>query len=239
MDIHKPKPIHNWRDFLKEFATIVLGVSVALAAEQGVEWWHWQSEVSAAREAIHAEMGVNNSRLFATRLGLSPCLERQADEAGHILDDLETKRPPRHFTTFHPGFGAPPQDSDWQAERSAQSLIHFPRAELALIGRYYISLGNFRNADTTEREAWRTLSVLRQPPLEINSSDLLRLRAALMTARDVARLIQLNGVRQLKLSNEIGATTVAPDRDRIEKFCALDYEAFNQWSLSLEQPQKR
>jgi dihydropteroate synthase len=36
MDIHKPKPIHNWRDFLKEVGTIVLGVSIALA-QQGVD----------------------------------------------------------------------------------------------------------------------------------------------------------------------------------------------------------
>ena len=34
MEIHKPKPIHNWRDFLKEVGTIVLGVCVALGAEQ-------------------------------------------------------------------------------------------------------------------------------------------------------------------------------------------------------------
>jgi len=37
MDIHhKPKTWHGWHEFLKEFGTIVLGVSVALAAEQGV-----------------------------------------------------------------------------------------------------------------------------------------------------------------------------------------------------------
>jgi hypothetical protein len=40
MEFHKPKPIHNWREFLKEYAIIVLGVATALAAEQGVEWLH-------------------------------------------------------------------------------------------------------------------------------------------------------------------------------------------------------
>ena len=33
MDIPKPKPIHNWRDFLKEVGIIVLGVCIALSAE--------------------------------------------------------------------------------------------------------------------------------------------------------------------------------------------------------------
>ena len=44
MDIHKPKSIRNWREFLTEIGTIVLGVSIALAAEQAVEWWHWRGQ---------------------------------------------------------------------------------------------------------------------------------------------------------------------------------------------------
>src|ERR1700759_1603280 len=52
MDIHKPKPWHGLREFLKEFGTIVLGVLVALGAEQAVEWLHWRHEAHVAREAI-------------------------------------------------------------------------------------------------------------------------------------------------------------------------------------------
>ena len=42
MDIHKPKPWHGVREFLKEYVIIVVGVLTALAAEQGVEWLRWQ-----------------------------------------------------------------------------------------------------------------------------------------------------------------------------------------------------
>jgi len=58
MEIHKPKPIHNWREFLKELGTNALGVAIALAAEQTVEWLHWQDEVKAARASIRAEMSA-------------------------------------------------------------------------------------------------------------------------------------------------------------------------------------
>ena len=37
MDIHKPKPWHGVREFLKEYVIIVVGVLTALAAEQAVE----------------------------------------------------------------------------------------------------------------------------------------------------------------------------------------------------------
>jgi hypothetical protein len=38
MDIHKPKPWHGVREFLKEYLIVVGGLLTALAAEQGVEW---------------------------------------------------------------------------------------------------------------------------------------------------------------------------------------------------------
>jgi len=42
MDIHKPKPWRGFREFLKEYLIIVVGVLTALGAEAGVEWLHWR-----------------------------------------------------------------------------------------------------------------------------------------------------------------------------------------------------
>jgi hypothetical protein len=56
MDIHKPKPWHGAREFLKEYLIIAVGVLTALAAEQAVEWAHTHEEVAAARSALHHEM---------------------------------------------------------------------------------------------------------------------------------------------------------------------------------------
>src|SRR3569833_3792992 len=83
MEIHKPKPWHNWREFLKELGTIALGVGVALAAEQTVEWLHWEGEVKAARQAIHAEMASYNF-FFARRINVARCQSRQLGEADRM-----------------------------------------------------------------------------------------------------------------------------------------------------------
>src|SRR5947208_10104744 len=56
MDIHKPKPWHGVREFLKEYVIIVVGVLTALGGEQAVEWTHQQRELSEARDALHEEV---------------------------------------------------------------------------------------------------------------------------------------------------------------------------------------
>ena len=78
MDIHKPKPWHGWREFLKEFGTIVLGVLVALGAEQAVETTHRYGEVREAREALREEIKTNAEILAFGREELK-CLKPQVD----------------------------------------------------------------------------------------------------------------------------------------------------------------
>src|SRR4051812_20799371 len=100
LDIHKPKPIHSWRGYLKEYAIIVVGVLTALAAQQAAEWWKWQSDVSSARTALAAEAAGINA-YFAFRIAIAPCVERQSREAEAIIADLLARKPPRRFTVFH------------------------------------------------------------------------------------------------------------------------------------------
>ena len=56
MEIHKPKPWHGVREFLKEYAIIVVGVLTALGAEQAVEWVHLRNEIAEARDTLRVEI---------------------------------------------------------------------------------------------------------------------------------------------------------------------------------------
>src|SRR6185503_1410686 len=92
MDIHKPKPWHGLREFLKEYAIIVVGVLTALAAEQGAEWLHWRHEVKEGREALHREMAFDGSYL-RDRMTVQACLDRQLDRVQAGLDSAGQGRP--------------------------------------------------------------------------------------------------------------------------------------------------
>ena len=188
MEIHKPKPVHNWREFLAELGTIVLGIVIAIGLEQAVVWLHWQGEVKTARAALAAEFTINDG-FFARRIAFAPCIDRQHDEAQAIIADLQARKPPHHFTNFNASAGAPRSDSEWQSERAAQTLTHFPREELALMSRYYAMLPDFEDWLRTEIVEEEELSILQDPPTGLELATLMQLKVNLASARNTEALI--------------------------------------------------
>jgi hypothetical protein len=82
MDIHKPKPVENWRDFISEIGVIVCGIVIALGLEQAVEAVHWAERVHEAKAAIHKEL------VMATVFGEERIARRNCANA--YLSDLAT-----------------------------------------------------------------------------------------------------------------------------------------------------
>lgn len=61
MHIHLPKPLHGWRALVGEIGIIVVGVSIALSAEQFAEFLHNRAQVRHGEEAL-----TDNFRRFVT-----------------------------------------------------------------------------------------------------------------------------------------------------------------------------
>ena len=233
MEIHKPKAMHNWREFLAELGTIVLGIIIAIGLEQAVVWLHWQGEVKTARTALAAEFTINDG-FFARRLAFAPCIDRQLGEAETIIAALQAKKPPPRFTNFNASAGAPRSDSEWQSERAAQTLTHFPREELALMSRYYAMLPDFEDWLRTEIAEEEELSILQDPPAGLELATLMRLKVNLASARNTERLIVLNARRQLRLSQQLGLPAAIIDPARVKAFCTMSTEGYIRYTESLE-----
>lgn len=66
MEVHAPhEPIHTWRDFFVHIATITIGLLIAIALEQSVEWFHHRHVVHVARENIRHEIEINRGEAIA------------------------------------------------------------------------------------------------------------------------------------------------------------------------------
>ena len=84
MDLHKPKPWHNVREFLKEYVIIVVGVLTALGAEQGVEWLHWRHLAAQAEADLAAGMRPNLVNAYGLVV-MEPCGKAQVAELAAAL----------------------------------------------------------------------------------------------------------------------------------------------------------
>src|SRR6185295_9883038 len=78
-DVHKPKLVHNWREFFKEYGIIVLGVLTALLAEQAVQSFEWRHKVEAAIADMDNELSVGDGPQAYTRLAIDKCVRFELD----------------------------------------------------------------------------------------------------------------------------------------------------------------
>ena len=85
MHIHLPKPLHGWREFAGEVGIIVLGVLIALGAEQLIQTIHTRSEVAQFRSAVDAELATTLAA-YRYRVDQEPCVKRRLGELHTWLD---------------------------------------------------------------------------------------------------------------------------------------------------------
>jgi hypothetical protein len=74
MEVHKPKLVANWREFLKEYAIIVVGVLTALFAEQAVQSIDWRHKVDAAVSDMDNELSAGDGPQAYQRLIMHDCI---------------------------------------------------------------------------------------------------------------------------------------------------------------------
>ena len=87
MHVHLPKALHGWREFAKEIAIIVVGVLIALSAEQLVESWNWQRKIDSAKDAMRYELLFDDGPQFYQRAAMHPCLVARLDALSAAVEN--------------------------------------------------------------------------------------------------------------------------------------------------------
>lgn len=220
MEVHRPtRPIHGARDFLKEVGIIVLGVLIALAAEQTVEWIHWRHEVSEARDAFRAEMGTAD-RQFAFRLAADSCVSRRLDALAQLTEDVASHEAVPHVGSVQPDIANAYIDGDWQAYHATGALTHLGHPALERYTGYYYQLEHVREWIAMEHQAWDDLERLQGDPARLAPEDIAIVRGALARARNTNRTIIRIATEELQRSARLGNPSVVPDAQRLRAVCA-------------------
>jgi hypothetical protein len=198
---HLPKPLHGWREFTGEVGIIVIGVLIALGAEQVVERLHWRNQVADAERAISFELGDSVGQSIE-RQRLSPCIERRLDEIGRVLDGAEKtgRLPPLG------AIGAAPYRTwvrgSWDSTRQGQTASHFSRRELTNLGAVYGFIDKIDEMVTPEQQVWAQLAVVSGPGRPMSFSEIASVRGAEAQARLLHRLTTIAGIRVRQIAED-------------------------------------
>lgn len=190
MHIHPPKPLHGWRAFIGEIGVIVIGVLIALSAEQVVETLHWQHMVEAENESLNEEVSGNYGSMLV-RVLMQPCIDLRLTEIGEVLR--------RHDAGQPLGLAAPiGRPTVFGASKSAlamatadQSLAHMTMNRKRELYAQYSAYDAFAPIADEERSAWRTLQSLDRAAT-FDKDDWREVRRAFDSATDANSVMKTN-----------------------------------------------
>jgi len=207
MHFRVPKPLHGWREFAGEVGIIVVGVLIALGAEQVVEMAHWRAEVREFRTAENAEL-AHNLAAFRYRLIQGNCVARRIADLQRWEDSSRVgKTEPLHTEIGRPSLIVF-RTSVWSARDDA--LSHMPLALRLNYSDLYDLLDNASQQITAEREAWRNLAAFNAAD-PLSAEDRRRLSELLYRAKSIDWVLRSNwrvihtDAEQLGIKPDFGA----------------------------------
>jgi hypothetical protein len=207
MHFHLPKPLHGWRALVGEVGIIVLGVLIALGAEQAVEWLHWRNEVADARRALDRELAYNLGAVVNRRQE-GPCIDRRLHEIRTLLTGSSSglDSAPRS------PLGQPqlwrPRTDVWQATMAAQIAEHMPLATRLGYAELYGGLQWYAQKAEDETDAWSVLGELDDPG-GLGPEDIAAVRQARSRAQVAADKMDAYLPRIIAAGERLGIKPVA------------------------------
>ena len=170
MHLHLPKPLHGWRAFAGEVGIIVIGVLIALGAQQLVGNLHWRSEVRETDDRLRQEVVGDLTNAYE-RFAIDPCLRPRLAE---LRDQLlkagpEWRGSQAQFANdvYQSGFPSvyrtpnrPWMQSSWRTALGGETLDHFNAQRVQQFSTLHDSIEMLDQTQAEEVQAAATLGDL-------------------------------------------------------------------------------
>jgi hypothetical protein len=182
MDIHKPKPVHSWREFFSEISVVVCGILIALALEQGLEALHEAHVEDQSRRDVRAEAAVNLA-LMKDRAEEAPCIAKRLDQIEAILTPTRTASPDIKPIWVGRPVDVPTFVERWRSVTSSGRTALFSPNEQKALDNLFAVFGEFREEELREQAAWTELKLLERWNAPLDPAARWALLAAAETAR--------------------------------------------------------
>lgn len=171
MPIKLPAPRNGWRVFAGEVGVIVLGVVIALAAQQFVESLRWREEVRRTEDALTIE--IADSVLHASeRQMVNRCLsDRLNNLIGKVRsnngpwsgDPMPLERAALGVAIVPAAYRTPNRpwnDNVWESAQNGGVFIHMPRERVAAFSKIYAIMEGLHKVNELEHQVFPELLYL-------------------------------------------------------------------------------
>lgn len=204
MHIHRPKAPHGLREFLTKIGIIVVGILIALSAEQVVEQLHWRERVHEAREQLLTENGANSAAALRL-LTVAPCLDQQLAEADeHIWQGRSSGviQPPAHrFSPVLVHFS----DNSWLSARSLQVADHMNRDEVRDFTHVYFFASEQTGSVTHMHELAGELEPLMRPLDRVTPAEADELLVKIGRIKELQSRMELASILLIEVADKLHA----------------------------------
>jgi len=155
MHLKLPKPLHGWREFVGEVGIIVLGVLIALGAQQAAETFNTHERIAQTRAALDAELS-RDLAAFEWRFNPRHCIRSRVVEldrwakgmaAGEGVKLKKEITPPIYFAI---------NTTVWQA--SENDAGQMPVETKLNYANMYAAFRSLEEVMRNERDAWDAVS---------------------------------------------------------------------------------
>ncbi len=205
----KLKPPHGWNAVAWELGIVVLGVLIALGAQQMADDFNWRQRVAVVRQSIMSELGNNRAR-WEENLNTVRCALQEIDQLDAWVAAAPGPPPPdirliaggRVFSTH---------SANWVLATNSLTMDHFPMREQLAFASLYDGIAHRQESITAVTRSFDRIQTL--VPLAFNPTARLELREAIGSARsEIASMIDNEGY----MNRHFDAVGVKPDRSDFE-----------------------
>ena len=212
-------PSMGWRAFWSEILIVVLGVVIALAANEAVQEWNWRNKVKDAEVRLQGDIAW--AFLWAAEKAASqPCVDAQlAAAARNVLESGDTLQPMPVVGSLNLQMlvrmpNRPYRFPVWDALLADGTASHFATQRQALYGRISDGMAMSRSSEVETRRLGGNLLRMRDPiPLDpVVRADLL---ADINNLRSLMAYEGLNAKQRMRVIADAG---IAPPDEMVERF---------------------
>lgn len=214
------RPAKGWRAFAGEVGVIVLGVLLALAAQQAAESFNQRREAADTRAALTNEIEETLAVLELRRIA-QPCIDKRLTEVRALVDQWGRTGSYRTPTWVSQATWFAVGTQRFDAAQSAGRLALLPSEEQYRLGTIHDGLVAFRGIQLRETDLWGTLRMLQSGADTLSPSDRTAVRVALQDASTLNYLVKIRVGQTLEFA---AANGLRPDMSRARQTMRLAWK---------------